>query len=493
MQPTLHRLVAPCVRDCPAGIDVPRYIGYIALGKFSEAVAVVRERIPLPAVCGYVCYRPCEPGCRRGQMDTVVAINALKRAATDRDGEVWRQRWEATIAPPTGKRVAIIGSGPAGLTTAYYLGKVCGHSVTVFEALPQPGGQLVMGIPSYRLPREIIEQEIAVIGENRVELRCGTPAESLDDLMAHGYDAVLIATGTCAPQRLNIPGEGLRGVWEGVHFLKDVNLGGPVEVGQRVVVIGGGNVAIDCSRTALRLGAQEVTIAYRRSRQEMPAYDFEVHSAEEEGVCLEFLAAPVRIKAQGGALRLRLIRMELGEPDASGRRRPVPIPGSEFEVEVDTVLAAIGQVPQNEHWGLELDRNGTIKTDPESSATSRPSVFAAGDTVTGPVNVIQAIAGGRKAAQAIDRYLGGSGEIAETLAPQGEEMDIPPGLSPQGEGQVEMAELELEARRSFDLVELGYGEEESRAEALRCIRCDLWRARGVPDVWPKKKSAAASP
>jgi NADPH-dependent glutamate synthase beta subunit-like oxidoreductase len=490
----VKRLVAPCIRECPAGIDVPRYIGYIEKGKFEEAEAVVRERIPFPAVCGQVCYRPCEPWCRRVSMDATVQINALKRAAVERStGKVWRQNWAATIAQPTGKKVAIVGSGPAGLTAAYYLGKVCGHSVTVFEALPKPGGQLRIGIPEYRLPREVIDREIGVICENRVEIRCSSPVRSLDELFAQGFDAIFVATGALKPNKLRIPGEELPGVRECVDFLQDVNMGQRMGVGERVAIIGGGNVAIDGSRTALRLGAKEVVIFYRRTRKEMPAHQFEVEAAEAEGVQVKFLVAPIRVEKADGRLLVHLQHMQLGEPDASGRRRPVPIPGATSTEVVDTLLLAIGQSPDvSPDWGLELNQDGTIKVNKDTLETSRKGVFAAGDVVSGPLNVISAIAGGRKAAQAIDKYLGGDGDIEEVLAPPpGEEMDYPSYIHPQGVGIFHMAELDIQERiRSFAEVELGLTTEQAIEEARRCLRCDLWRHKGVPEVWPKRKGEA---
>ena len=485
---------APCTLGCPAGIDVPRYIGYVALGRFGEAAAVVRERIPFPAICGYICYRPCEPVCRRALWEAPVAINAIKRAAAERDTKVWRKNWRETIAPPTGRRVAIVGSGPAGLTAAYYLGKRCGHEVTVFEAQARPGGQLRIGIPPNRLPRDVLDQEIGVICENRVEIRCNHRVEDLDELFRAGYEAVFLGVGTCIPRDLEIAGEDLAGVWKGVQFLKDANLGfehGHLpDVGRRVAIIGAGNVAVDCARTALRLGAEEVGILYRRSRREMPAYEFEMRAAEVEGVKVEFLTAPVRIEKEGSALKLWLQRMELGEVDRSGRAAPRPVVGSEYAIVVDTIMAAIGQIPGvSDAWALAKNKDGTIVVEKGTLRTSRHGVFAGGDVVLGPVNVIEAIAQGRRSAQEIDLYLGGSGEIGEVLAPDaGEEMEYPSGIHPHGKGCVSMMELSPGTRaRGFELVERGYTEEEAREEALRCVRCDLWSVKGAPEVWWRRR------
>lgn len=488
------RQTAPCTLGCPAGIDVPRYIGYVALGKFGEAAAVVRERIPFPAICGYICYRPCEPVCRRALWEAPVAINAIKRAAAERDTEVWRKHWRDTIAPPTGRQVAIVGSGPAGLTAAYYLGKRCGHEVTVFEAQARPGGQLRIGIPPNRLPRDALDQEIGVICENRVEIRCNQRVEDLDELFRGGYEVVFLGVGTCIPRDLEIAGEDLAGVWKGVQFLKEANLGSEhgrlPDVGRRVAIIGAGNVAVDCARTALRLGAEEVRILYRRSRKEMPAYEFEMRAAEVEGVKVDFLAAPVRIEKEGSVLKLWLQRMELGEVDRSGRAAPRPVVGSEYAVVADTVMAAIGQIPGvSDAWGLAKNKDGTIVVEKGTLRTSRQGVFAGGDVVLGPVNVIEAIAHGRRAAQEIDLYLGGSGEIGEVLAPDaGEEMEYHSNIHPHGKACVSMAELSPGTRaRGFELVERGYTEEEAKEEALRCVRCDLWSVKGAPEVWWRRR------
>ena len=488
------RQAAPCTSGCPAGIDVPRYIGYVALGRFGEATAVVRERIPLPGVCGYICYRPCEPVCRRALWEAPVAINAIKRAAAERDTEVWRKHWSETIARPTGRRVAIVGSGPAGLTAAYYLGKRCGHEVTVFEAHARPGGQLRIGIPLNRLPRDVLDQEIGVICENRVEIRCNHRVEDLDELFHEGYEAVFLGVGTCIPRNLDIAGEDLAGVWKGVQFLKEVNLGfdhGRLpDIGRRVAVIGAGNVAVDCARTALRLGAGEVRILYRRSRREMPAYEFEMRAAELEGVRVDFLVAPVQVEESGGQLKLWLQRMELGEMDASGRAAPRPVIGSEYGMDVDRVMVAIGQIPGvSDAWSLERNADGTIVVERGTLKTSRPGVFAGGDVVLGPLNIIAAIAQGRKAGQEIDRFLGGPGDIEEVLAPDaGEEMEYPSGIHPHGKGCVSMEELPPQSRaKGFQVVEQGYTEQEARQEALRCVRCDLWSVKGAPEVWWERR------
>jgi len=480
------RLVAPCVRDCPAGIDVPRYIGFVEQGMFAEAAAVVRERMPLGAVCGHVCYRPCEPGCRRGAMDSPVAINAIKRAATDRDDtSVWRRNWSNSIAPLTGKTVAVVGSGPAGLTATYYLSKRLGHTVTLFEEQPELGGQLRIGIPEYRLPRKVLDDEIEVITETRVDVNTSHRISGLDELT--NFDAVFLSMGTSRAQRLGIEGQELPAVQECVDFLRKANLGERTPLGKRVVVIGGGNVAIDGARTARRLGASEVTIVYRRTRAEMPAYDFEVHAAEEEGVKLVFLSSPIHITQTETDLILHLQRMELGKPDESGRRSTRAIKGEEFDISVDNILVAIGQtVDDYSDWGITLNDNGTIVSDNDHMGTNEQRVFSGGDVVTGAVNVIESIAAGRRGASAIDQYLGGTGNIDEVFASTGPEMRYPEHLHPIGIGIFPMAELEAPERvNSWDEVELGFDKETAKQEAQRCIRCDLWRIEGIPVVWPK--------
>ncbi len=486
------RLQAPCHRDCPGGIDVPRYMGLVAEGRFSEAAAVVRERIPFPSVCGLVCYRPCESGCRRITMDAAVAVNAVKRAAVEHGSdEAWRRDWDKTIAPDTGKRVAIIGAGPAGLTAAYYLGKRCGHDITVFDLLDEPGGQLVKGIPEYRLPREVLDKEIGVITEKRVEIRCSTRIENPVTLLDDGYDAVFLATGAGDPRPIGLPGEDLPAVQDCVEFLTRALMGKAPEIGRRVVVVGGGNVALDGARTARRMDRRDVTIVYRRGRNEMPARDFELVEAEIEGIKLLFLANPVAFAETPGGLEITLDRMVLGEPDDSGRRRP-QASGEQFTLEVDTVLNAIGQVATvPAKWGLKLDDGGWLIVDKESMATSQDGVYAGGDVFTGPLNVIEAIASGRRVAESIDKYLGGTGDISEQFLLDADAgMEMPAEIMPQGAERTPMQEIEPEDRLDgFRQVELGLTTVEAIREAQRCLRCDLWKIAGVPSVWPKGKKA----
>jgi len=463
-------VTAPCSHICPAEIDVPRYLRFIAEGKPAEAVAVIREKIPFPAVCGLVCFHPCEAKCRRAQLDEAIAIRILKRFAWEHDTGMWKQKIK--VAPATGKRVAIIGSGPAGLTAAYYLAKL-GHSVTVFEALPEPGGMMLVGIPDYRLPKDALRAEIKEIEDIGVEIRTNTRVDSIDKLFKEGYNAVFLATGAHQGLKIGVEGEDSPRVMECVNFLREVSLGKEVRLGDKVAVIGGGNAAIDSARTALRLGTKEVTIVYRRTQAEMPASAEEIKEALEEGVQIYFLAAPSRIFSRNGRVELESIRMELGAMDSSGRRRPEPIKGSEFAMSFDTIIAAIGQRPEIPHqFNLATGRGNAIQVDPDTLVTSREGVFAGGDAVTGPASVIEAIAAGRQAAISIDKYLGGSGDIDETLAPP--EKAMTPLEEAEEKRRPEMPTLPDKKRLSgFDQVELGYTDEMAIEEAQRCLRCDL--------------------
>ena len=463
---------SPCQNTCPARIDVPRYIRLIADGKYDEALAVVREKVPFPAVLGYVCLHLCEAKCRRGQLDEPLAIRVLKRFAAEHDAGLWKQN--SKLAPPTGKKVAIVGSGPAGLTAAYYLAKL-GHEVTVFEALPVVGGMMRVGIPEYRLPREALDREIEEIKAVGVEIKTDSKVESLDELSKQGYDAIFVSIGAHRGINLGMEGETNAGVVDGVDFLREINLGRKVGIGDRVVVVGGGNVAIDASRTALRLGAREVTIAYRRTRAEMPASAEEIDEALREGVKILHLAVPNRVTRVNSKLKVEFMRMELGKVDESGRRRPVPVKGSEFTGEYDMMIKAIGEraeVP--DRYMLSVGRGGRMEVDPDTLATSREGIYAGGDVVTGPASVIEAIAGGRQAAISIDRYLGGNGDIDEQLAPPEE---VTPFDIEEIEGEryrppVNMSSLD-ERLKGFAQVELGFDEAKAIEEANRCLRCDL--------------------
>ncbi|MBI2917061.1 MAG: FAD-dependent oxidoreductase [Chloroflexi bacterium] len=484
----VRRLVAPCVRGCPAGLDIPKYIGFITQRNYPAALAAVRERMPLPDICGHVCYHPCETVCRRGRVEQPIAINALKRFCAQFDDGSWRAR--AYRLPPTGKKAAVAGSGPAGFACAYYLAKL-GHSVTLFEATPFLGGTMRTGMPLYRLPRTILDKEMAQLGEVGVDIRLNTAVDSVEDLLRQDYQAVFLGLGAQEGSGLMVEGEDLPGVSDAVSFLRKVNLGERVQVGARVIVVGGGCVAVDGARASLRLGARDVTILYRRTRAEMPAHDFDVDAADLEGVKLEFLAAPVRIAAADGRLKVQAIRMKLGEPDATGRPRPVTIVGSEYWTEMDSLLAAIGQRPRvTPKLGVNLTRRGTIEADPATMAVSRQGVFSGGDAVLGPASFVEAIAHGRQAAISMDIELGGSGNIEEALAPEykvaaEDVQNVPEGL------RVPMPSIPLSRRRaSFDEVETGYTEAQALEEANRCLKCDQWRL-AQPTIWLARQGKGA--
>jgi len=461
----------PCHKACPAGIDIPRYLRLIARGKPAASLAVIREIVPFPGSLGRVCVHPCETACQRGkEVDKPLCIRMMKRFAADNSDDSWKKR--AKRLPPTGKKVAVVGAGPAGLTAAYYLAKQ-GHKVTVFEALPEPGGMMRVGIPEYRLPRNILGGEIEDIKSFGVELKLNTKVESLDSLFNQGYNAIFLGLGAHRGMSLGVEGENLPGVIESAEFLRRVNLGEKMKVGNRVGVVGGGNVAIDAARVSLRLGAKKVTIIYRRTRAEMPANPEEVDAALQEDIEIIYLAAPSKMARENDVLKLECIRMELGEPDASGRRRPVPVKGSEFVIELDNLIGAIGQRTQiPEGFKIEAGKGDVVKAN-ANTQTSRQGVFAGGDCVSGPATVIEAIAAGRKAAEAIDHYLGGSGDIAESLVAPEEatsftEEDFP------AEKLAIFSHLPPQERvKNFAEVELDVDWNVAVAESLRCLQCNV--------------------
>ncbi|TEU11492.1 MAG: FAD-dependent oxidoreductase [Anaerolineales bacterium] len=480
------RGVAPCKNACPAHIDVQGYVALIAQSKYKEALALIYKTVPFPGTLGRVCPHPCETACNRDGVDEPVAICILKRFVADEVlfEEVILPKDQEESEGGADKKVAVVGAGSAGLTAAYFLA-LGGYKVTVFEALPVAGGMMVLGIPAYRLPREVLQEEIRHVESLGVEIRLDTPlglgGVSLEELR-RDYDAVFLGIGAHKGYRLNIPGEELAGVLSGVEFLRDLNLGKGVRVGRKVAVIGGGNVAIDAARSSVRLGAESVTILYRRSRAEMPASPWEVADAEEEGVRIEFLASPVRILGEGGQVTgVECIRMKLGEPDATGRRRPIPVEGTESVVEADTVICAIGQAPALEPLGeaVQGTRRGLIEVNPVTMETNIPGVFAGGDAVSGPATVIEAIAAGKRAAEAIDLYLQGkSMELPEpawhvvSLEEVEGQFRMPLSQRAAMRSRQEVPKLAPEERvRSFAEVELGLTEEDARAEAVRCLNC----------------------
>ncbi|MBW2028028.1 MAG: FAD-dependent oxidoreductase, partial [Deltaproteobacteria bacterium] len=474
---------APCAIACPAGINVQGYIQLIKQGRYQDAVKLILERIPLPGVLGRVCPHPCERECRRSEVDEALSIRELKRFAADRAD--FEDLPSPQIEDRPGK-VAVIGSGPAGLTVAYYL-RQRGYGITIFEALPALGGMLRVGIPDYRLPPEILDTEINHILKLGINVQTGKRLGkdfTFADLEEQGFKAVFVGIGAHLGMKLKIPGEDdLHGVVDAVRFLRDVNLGNREKQGDRVVVIGGGNVAIDAARTALRLGSQKVHIVYRRSRNEMPAYPEEIEGALEEGIKIHYLTAPVKIIGRDGKVEaVECIKTELGQPDASGRRRPMPVQGSEYVIECDALIPAIGQQPDlscvAKDSGLEISRRGTIVVNPYTMQTSKPNVFASGDAITGPATVIEAIASARKAVEAIDRLLRGDDlesfakELAAAEPPGCDWAEIPAGTNKQSRPRP--VNITAEDRGlSFAEVNPGFSEEDARGESERCLNCGI--------------------
>ena len=468
---------APCHLACPGGLNVQGYVNMVKEGKYKEALEIIMEDLPLPGVLGRICPHGCEDACRRCDVDQPVAIRDLKRLAADKFD---CREIELECAPEKEEKVAIIGSGPAGLSCAYHLARK-GVRSTIYESLPEAGGMLRVGIPAHRLPREILDQEIEVITNLGVEIKTNTALGkdvAVDDLLGNGYKAVYLALGAHKGIELGIPGEKSNGVRQGVDFLREVNLSGKAEVGQKVAIIGGGNVAIDVARAAVRLGAGEVSIIYRRTRHEMPAWEEEIQAAEDEGTQLTYLSAPQEVLTRDGkVVGLRCIRMELSEPDSSGRKRPIPVPGSEYDIEIDQLIPAIGQRPDlsaiENVTGLTFSRWGTTDVDSVTFATERDGVFAGGDLQTGPWVAIGAIGAGKEAAESIMRYIEGR-DMAEGREPV---VYDDPWYRPVPEDEpkmarAKMAELPVEKRKgNFDEVELGYEEAAGQVEAGRCLNC----------------------
>lgn len=478
--------LAPCRQVCPAEIDIPGYINRIREGDYAKAVNIIRERNPLLLACGRVCPHPCEESCRRGIEDDPVSINQLKRFVADYE-MVRGERYPISVAPETGKRIAVVGGGPAGLSCAYFLRRL-GHQVVIFEAMPKLGGMLRYGIPEYRLPKAVLDWEIQGILDLGIEARTGVRfGKDLDlsSLEKEGYDAVFLGIGAWKDALLRVEGENLEGCYTGIDFLSRLAGGEKLPIGRVAVVIGGGNTAIDCVRNLIRLGVKKVCIVYRRTRAEMPANEVEIEAAEAEGVEFIFLAAPVSVKGddKGRATHLEYLKMELGEPDASGRRRPVPIEGSETLIEAETVITAIGQSPDvsfleeagGELANLKTTRWSTFEVDPATLQSNIPNVFAAGDAATGPSLVVSAIGGGRRAARSIHFHVMGEEVKTEPLELNGKM--ISGTVFDQVEGVIRrarapMPELEVDERiTSFVEVDQVLSEDSALEESRRCLHC----------------------
>lgn len=469
---------ARCINACPAGVDVPSYLALVAQGRYDEALAAHLSRNPFPLICGRVCPAFCEEKCRRGQVDEPVGIRWVKRFMAD--SELARPWTPPRLESDKEEKVAVVGSGPAGLTAALRLAQ-WGYRVTVFEALSVAGGMMAVGIPEYRLPREILQAEIDSVVRAGVKIRLNSALGknfSLGDLFdKEGFAAVVLAIGAHSNRRLGIPGEELKGVMSGTVFLQDVALERAPDLGgSRVVVVGGGNVAIDAARSALRLGASEVHVVYRRTREDMPAWAEDVAAAEEEGVSFHFLTNPVRILGDGSVKEIECLRQALGEFDASGRRRPIPVEKSEFRMSADVVISAIGQTPESSclRGEVQVNRDGTL-TVSHDVATSHPGVFAAGDAVIGPATVVEAVAQGNLAALAVDNYLRGRKlGLEEKLSPY-VTAELTYDLEEYGKAKrTAMPELPKESRQgNFTEIEQGLSKETAQTEARRCLRCDL--------------------
>lgn len=467
-----------CQYACPVNTPASSYIERIQDGDYNGALSLNYMANLFPHILGRVCTHPCESACRRGKIDEPVSICSLKRAAADFADK--KSPVRSSIAKKrTGKKVAIIGAGPSGLAAGNDLA-IMGHGVTIFEALPMAGGMLSVGIPPYRLPWNKIDDAVNWVKELGIELKLNSPVKSSEefDKLAKKYDAVYIAAGAHKSVALDIPGEeDLKGVLHGITYMKDINLREQKKVPSRVAVVGGGFTAIDCARSSLRLGAREVYIIYRRTLKEMPAGELEVSMAEEESIKILYLTSPVRILGDVGSnvKAIECIKNKLGEPDASGRRRPEPVPGSEFTLPVDMVIAAIGQAPDagfvTEKSGVEFTKWGTVIVDPESFTTSRAGVFAGGDFITGPRNVIEVIGDGRKAARAIDKYLSGGKERRyEYTLMEKNPVRKDPGY--EAVPRQEQDSVEMGARWDIEKeVELGFSKENAAKEANRCLLC----------------------
>ena len=463
VRPVIAEGIAPCSYACPARIKIREYLDFLGERRIKEAGELLGEDNPLASITGRVCPCFCEPDCNRGEFDQSIAIKLLERLLGD---YVLRQGFTRSDLPAKKVRVGIIGSGPAGLSAAYYLVRY-GYQATIFEALPVAGGMLYWGVPEYRLPKAIVEEQIEAIKGLGVEIRTNVAigqGVSLNDLLTEGYEAVLIAVGAQKNLRLDVAGEDAEGVIPGVSFLRRANSGDEIKVGDRICVIGGGDTAIDSARVAKRMGAGYVGILYRRSRAEMPAIAEEVDAALGEGIEIQFLVAPTEIIVKGSKVAgIRCLRMVLGELDDTGRRRATPISGSEFVVKADTVIVAIGQAPDLSFLngsGVEITGEGTIPANSDTLATSVPKVFVAGDAHTGPATVIQAVANGKKAALGINAFLTGN----ETLVPRESERVV-------GYEGLNVSYFKHEPRQELVGTELEALKDAISAEAQRCFQC----------------------
>src|SRR5579859_2361650 len=476
-----ERLLSPCQEACPVGTDAGRYVALVGEGRYAEALAVAAEYNPFPSVCGRVCTAPCETACRRGVMDEPIAIRELKRFAADHGMEGY-----PTAPPPAqrrAERVAIIGAGPTGLSAAYQLVRG-GYGVTIFEAMPVAGGMMAIGIPEYRLSKQVLQAEINRILQLGVELKLNTALGrdiSLDELKSQGYQSILIATGATMSQPLGVAGEDLHGVWPATLFLKRVNLGENVTLTGDTLVVGGGSTAMDAARSAWRAGASSVRILYRRTKEDMPAQHEEISAAEHEGVVIEPLVAPVEVLGRRGVMtEVRCERLTIVGKGADGRNKVAPVPGSAFTIRARHLMVAIGEAPDPSILpagsSIQFGEWGGLLTDPETLMTAHPGVFAGGDVATGPKSVIEGVAQGQRAAWAIDRYLRGL-PAKKYVPPWRSAAPLPLmnrvtlDFANRERAHSELAEVSREYRNRE--VSLGFAAERARAEAQRCLRCDV--------------------
>ena len=469
----------PCAKACPAGIDVPGYLRFIAQGNPEKAYQLILEKVPFPGILGRVCTHPCENYCRRKEVNEPVSICALKRYAAEKAGTF--PEGSLKVEKDTGHKVAVIGAGPAGLTAAFYLRKK-GHRVTLFEGRSKPGGMMRYGIPYYRLPEDVLDREINQVLSLGIDLKPDKKLGrdfDLSQLKKDGFGAIFMALGLQLSRRIELEGSPLSDLFWGVDFLRDVNEGKEITLRGKTLVIGGGNGAVDAARVAKRLGAEEVMVVYRRTRSEMPAMKAEVDEAEQEGVKFHFLAAPVKALTHNGQLTsIECIRMELGEPDESGRRSPIPVKGSKFEIDADNLIIAIGQSLDKEGIieEFQYSSSGTLSVDPVTLKTNVEGVFAGGDVAKGPRSIIEAIEAGRRAATSIDTFLGGDGLIEETLAERSDNFSYS-GKREKGFADLKRVEpftLPLSERNdTFSEVIHSFNDEQAVKEASRCLQCDL--------------------
>ncbi|MCK4567516.1 MAG: FAD-dependent oxidoreductase, partial [Candidatus Thorarchaeota archaeon] len=470
---TKREVLIPCQYNCPAETDIPRYVRYIAEGRYQDSLAVIRSKFPFPYALGLVCNHPCETACSRIEINKPISIRELKRFVAERDDGSWKKHLK--ISKNTGKKVAIVGAGPSGLTAAWFL-KLKGYDVTVFEMLSKPGGMLKAGIPDYRLPPDVLEAEIKEITDIGVKIKYNTKIESTKALFSKSFDSIYLSMGAPKGMNMGLEGEEDSRVLDGIETLGKINFGEETDLKGNVAVVGGGNVAIDIARCSIRMGVEKVNIIYRRTREEMPAYEHEIQDAIDEGVELLYLTNPTKILEGKEKLKVECIKMELGKPDDSGRRRPVLIPESEYKMSVDTVIMAVGQQVTSDALLSKLAPTqwGTLEVDPVTLATNVKGVFGGGDVVSGGSTVIEAVATGKEAAKSIDRFL------RRVDLVEGRDEILTPIEDIEVDGSIKihyapaMRTLSMSKRKTtFDEVELGFNKATAVAEAERCLSCAI--------------------